>query len=59
MGDYVDLDSGLVIGKHTGIHKWTIGQRCRISGCLKPYYVFNKDLETNTILVVCKKIKLI
>nr|XP_012225785.1 PREDICTED: mitochondrial tRNA-specific 2-thiouridylase 1 isoform X2 [Linepithema humile] len=51
-GDYVDLDSGLVIGKHNGIHKWTIGQRCKISGCLKPYYVFNKDQETNTILVV-------
>ncbi|XP_018311529.1 mitochondrial tRNA-specific 2-thiouridylase 1 isoform X3 [Mycetomoellerius zeteki] len=51
-GDYIDLDSGLQIGKHDGIHKWTIGQRCKIAGCLKSYYVFNKDQESNTITVV-------
>ncbi|EZA48605.1 Mitochondrial tRNA-specific 2-thiouridylase [Ooceraea biroi] len=50
-GDYVDLDSGLKIGRHNGIHKWTIGQRCKIGGCLKPYFVFRKEQETNTILV--------
>ncbi|KYN12809.1 Mitochondrial tRNA-specific 2-thiouridylase 1 [Trachymyrmex cornetzi] len=51
-GNYIDLDSGLQIGKHNGIHKRTIGQRCKIAGCLKPYYVFNKDQESNTITVV-------
>lgn len=51
-GDYIDLDSGLSIGKHNGIHKWTIGQGCKISGRLKPYYVFSKDQESNTITVV-------
>ncbi|XP_018404640.1 PREDICTED: mitochondrial tRNA-specific 2-thiouridylase 1-like [Cyphomyrmex costatus] len=51
-GDYIDLDSGLLIGKHDGIHKWTIGQRCKIAGCLKPYYVFSKDHGSNTITVV-------
>lgn len=51
-GDYIDLDSGLPIGKHNGIHKRTIGQRCKIAGCLKPYYVFSKDQESNTITVV-------
>lgn len=51
-GDYIDLDSGLPIGRHDGIHKRTIGQRCKIAGCLKPYYVFSKDQESNTITVV-------
>ncbi|XP_024875846.1 mitochondrial tRNA-specific 2-thiouridylase 1 [Temnothorax curvispinosus] len=51
-GDYIDLDSGLPIGRHDGIHKRTIGQGCKISGCLKPYYVFSKDQESNTIMVV-------
>ncbi|EGI62794.1 Mitochondrial tRNA-specific 2-thiouridylase 1 [Acromyrmex echinatior] len=51
-GNYIDLDSGLQIGKHNGIHKRTIGQRCKIAGCLKPYYVFNKDQKSNTITVV-------
>ncbi|KAG5324490.1 MTU1 thiouridylase, partial [Pseudoatta argentina] len=51
-GNYIDLDSGLQIGKHDGIHKRTIGQRCKIAGALKPYYVFNKDQESNTITVV-------
>jgi len=40
------------MGKHNGIHKLTIGQRCKISGCAKPYFVFSKNQETNTILVV-------
>lgn len=51
-GDYIDLDSGLPIGRHNGIHKRTIGQRCKIAGCLKPYYIFSKDQESNTIIVV-------
>ncbi|XP_039311128.1 mitochondrial tRNA-specific 2-thiouridylase 1 isoform X1 [Solenopsis invicta] len=56
-GDYIDLDSGLLIGKHDGIHKRTIGQRCNISGCLKPYYVFSKDQESNTVIVVVQLIQ--
>ncbi|XP_011257093.1 mitochondrial tRNA-specific 2-thiouridylase 1 [Camponotus floridanus] len=51
-GEYVDLDSGLSIGKHNGIHKLTIGQRCRIGGCENAYYVFSKDQKTNTIIAV-------
>ncbi|XP_014473250.1 PREDICTED: mitochondrial tRNA-specific 2-thiouridylase 1 [Dinoponera quadriceps] len=51
-GDYIDLDSGLTVGKHNGIHKLTIGQRCRISGRKNASFVFKKDQETNTILVV-------
>lgn len=51
-GECVNLDSGLSIGRHNGIHKLTIGQRCKISGCENAYYVFNKDQKTNTIIAV-------
>ncbi|XP_015185768.1 PREDICTED: mitochondrial tRNA-specific 2-thiouridylase 1 isoform X1 [Polistes dominula] len=51
-GDFVDLDNGKVVGRHQGIHHWTIGQRCRISGLTDPYFVFQKNLQTNIITVV-------
>ncbi|KAK2576050.1 hypothetical protein KPH14_007391 [Odynerus spinipes] len=51
-GDFVDLDSGKVVGKHQGIHCWTIGQRCRVSGSSCAYFVFHKDHQTNIITVV-------
>lgn len=51
-GDYIDLDSGLPIGRHDGIHKRTIGQRCKIGGCVRPYYAFIKNQKSNTITVV-------
>lgn len=51
-GDFVDLESGKIIGKHEGIHCWTIGQRCKISGSSDAYFVFHKNLETNVITVV-------
>ncbi|CAD7087611.1 unnamed protein product [Hermetia illucens] len=51
LGNFVDIDTGQVVGNHNGIHCWTIGQRCRISGCLKPYYVARKDVSSNVIYV--------
>ncbi|XP_043680583.1 mitochondrial tRNA-specific 2-thiouridylase 1 [Vespula pensylvanica] len=51
-GDFVAFDNGKVIGKHQGIHQWTIGQRCKISGLDDAYFVFQKDLQTNVIIVV-------
>ncbi|KAK0086296.1 hypothetical protein PV326_005610 [Microctonus aethiopoides] len=51
-GNFVDYDTGKVIAQHQGIHYWTLGQRARIHGGSRPYYVFQKDVETNTILVV-------
>lgn len=48
----MDVDSGEIVGEHLGIHMWTLGQRCRIGGCLKPYYVASKDPRTQTIYVV-------
>ncbi|XP_076639936.1 mitochondrial tRNA-specific 2-thiouridylase 1 isoform X1 [Colletes latitarsis] len=51
-GDFVDLDSGQVVGKHLGFHHWTIGQRTRIAGSPEAYFVQKKDAGTNNIIVV-------
>jgi len=50
-GEFVDIVTGNVVGFHDGIHQWTIGQRCRIPGCLKPYFTVAKDVKTNIIYV--------
>lgn len=50
-GNFVDIDSGKVVGTHQGIHTWTIGQRCNISGVPKAYFVYRKDLQASTIYV--------
>ena len=31
-GDLVDVDSGAVVGSHSGIHNFTLGQRLRLKG---------------------------
>lgn len=44
---------GQVVGTHNGLGLYTIGQRegIRIGGTPEPYYVVDKDLENNTLLV--------
>jgi tRNA-specific 2-thiouridylase len=44
--------SGKIIGKHEGLHNFTIGQRQGIKvGAAGPYFVVKKDLTTNTLYV--------
>ncbi|KAH8387362.1 hypothetical protein KR093_006594 [Drosophila rubida] len=50
-GHFVDVDSGAVVGNHEGIHQWTVGQRCRLSSYLQPYFVARKDPASNSIYV--------
>ncbi|XP_023308115.2 mitochondrial tRNA-specific 2-thiouridylase 1 isoform X1 [Lucilia cuprina] len=50
-GHFVDIDTNQVVGQHEGIHQWTVGQRCRLASYLKPYFVAQKDVATNTIYV--------
>ncbi|XP_016986527.1 mitochondrial tRNA-specific 2-thiouridylase 1 [Drosophila rhopaloa] len=50
-GPFVDIDSGAVVGHHEGIHQWTVGQRCRLSSFLQPYFVAKKGASSNTIYV--------
>ncbi|EDX16816.1 mitochondrial tRNA-specific 2-thiouridylase 1 [Drosophila simulans] len=50
-GPFLDIDSGAVVGHHEGIHQWTVGQRCRLSSFLQPYFVARKEAASNTIYV--------
>lgn len=50
-GDIVD-SSGRVLGKHRGIHRYTIGQRRGLAVAMgKPYYVANLEGSTNTVVL--------
>ena len=56
-GNIVDISSGKIVGKHTGLSKYTIGQRkgLGIGGgvgkTLDAWFVSKKDLKTNTLYV--------
>lgn len=40
-----------MVGKHDGLHMWTLGQRCRLHSQLRPYYVAKKSVQENVIYV--------
>ena len=52
-GNIIDVETKKIIGKHTGLMNYTIGQRKNvgISGNLERHYVCGKDVETNTLYV--------
>lgn len=52
-GNIVNLD-GKIIGSHNGLMYYTLGQRkgLGIGGDGAPWYVADKDLETNTLIAV-------
>lgn len=51
-GHFIDIDSGRVVGKHFGIHQWTLGQRTKLQGLPVAYFTVKKDNDTNNIYVV-------
>ena len=53
-GDIIDLE-GHILGKHNGLPLYTIGQRkgIRVSAD-EPYYVYRKDMVTNTLIVTTR-----
>ncbi len=53
-GDIVDRD-GRVLGRHAGLHRYTVGQRRGI-GCpaADPYYVLRLDVDSNRLVVGSK-----
>ena len=57
MGDIIDVSSGKVVGKHTGLSKYTLGQRkgLGIGGgfgkTLEPWFVSKKDIVKNILYV--------
>ena len=52
-GDLVDVESGAVVGSHSGVHLWTHGQRVPLDGAESKYYVVAKDAAGKR-LTVCR-----
>lgn len=58
-GNIVDVSTNKVVGKHTGISKYTVGQRkgLNIGGvkgcCDARWFVVKKDVKNNTLYVSC------
>ena len=59
-GDFVDVDTGQIVGKHEGAMHYTIGQGAKISGASVRYFVCGKggsrrgsvvEDDTNTVFV--------
>lgn len=50
-GNFIDIDTGQIIGQHRGIHEYTIGQGALISGQKQKYYVVRKMSDRKTIVV--------
>jgi tRNA-specific 2-thiouridylase len=50
-GPIILRKTGEKIGEHDGLLRFTVGQRARIAGCIKPLFVLESDL-TNNILYV-------
>lgn len=42
---------GEVLGRHSGMHRYTIGQGARIGGQREKWFVYDKDAATNTVFV--------
>jgi len=54
-GDIVDI-KGNILGRHNGLHLFTIGQRRGINcPALQPYYVVRIDISQNRLIVGLKK----
>lgn len=53
-GNIIEFESNKKIGKHNGIWFYTIGQRhgIGVGGSDLPYFVYRKDINTNTLYVV-------
>lgn len=50
-GNFINISTGKIEGKHNGRHLWTIGQGCRIGGVKDTLYVADKLHFENDIVV--------
>jgi len=51
VGPFIDIDTNKHVGFHKGVHHWTIGQGCNISGLSEKHYVIKRDPATQTIFI--------
>lgn len=50
-GEFIEFETGKLLGEHDGIHYWTVGQRARIGGTKKKMYILRKQPDQQTILL--------
>ena len=50
-GNFVRFDDGQCLGPHDSLSFYTIGQGARISGASERYYVVDKNVDTNDVIV--------
>jgi len=50
-GNFIDIDTGEIVGKHKGSTHYTIGQGAKISGASRKWFISKKDMEGN--IFVC------
>jgi tRNA-specific 2-thiouridylase len=58
-GDIIDMESGKVLARHSGIHLFTIGQRKRLPATGKPVYVVKVDTLGNAVYIGPKEMAMI
>lgn len=51
-GDFIDIETGKILGHHNGIHNFTLGQNIKIAGCRKKMFISRKMSDKRTMLVV-------
>ncbi len=50
-GDFVDVDTGAVLGAHTGAAAYTIGQGARLAGRSEKWFVVDKNIDNGSVVV--------
>lgn len=50
-GDYMDIETGEIIGKHDGIHNFTLGQNIKLAGSRDKMFVTRKMTNQQRLLV--------
>ncbi|GAB1610739.1 mitochondrial tRNA-specific 2-thiouridylase 1-like [Argonauta hians] len=50
-GNFIDIETGRIVGQHQGIHFWTLGQRTSLGGHTHAYFVAEINPDNQEILV--------
>ncbi|BFZ08846.1 hypothetical protein BsWGS_11885 [Bradybaena similaris] len=50
-GNFIDVETGKVVGQHKGTHYWTLGQRCHLPGLAAAYFVCEVRPRDNEVIV--------
>ncbi|XP_014773038.1 mitochondrial tRNA-specific 2-thiouridylase 1 [Octopus bimaculoides] len=50
-GNFVDVETGKIVGQHQGIHFWTLGQRTNLGGHSLAYFVAEINPNNQEIIV--------